>query len=167
MSTVTVPAADSSAWQDIYPQPPQLRLETVGPWCPISDTRLQVRLDDARPRVRPTGWDCPLCGAAWDITGTHGWWPTTGRRVPPARAAAMVAGCATTAAAIAMPLAGLDAQLVLAVAGVPATTAAGLVLHALAGRIGDWRRFRHNRLITVYGPDEHALADGEVRDGGQ
>lgn len=166
MTLFAVPAAGSPAWQTIYPVPPVLRLETVGPWCPLNDCQLQLRLDDTRSRVRPTGWDCPACGAAWDITGTQSWWSQAGRRrMSPARAASVLAGCASVAAGIAVPAAGFDEQVALAVATVPATAAVAVVLHALGGRIADWRRYRHNRLITTYGADYLALPDGEVRDG--
>ncbi len=167
MTTMSVvPAPGSERWREIYPVPPRLWLETVGPWCPLNDCQLQLRLDDSRPRVRPTGWGCRACGAAWDITGTRSWWPQAGQRpVSPARVAGVIAGCVAAAAGIAVPAAGLDEQLVLAVAAVPATAVAAIMLRALGGRIGDWRRYRHNRLITVYGADQHALPDGEVHDG--
>lgn len=51
-------------WRGIHSTPPDVRMN-VGPYCPLDDTQLQVRLD---------GWMCPVCTAAWDFHGFVGYW---------------------------------------------------------------------------------------------
>lgn len=159
MTTFATPVAGSVRWQEIYKVPPQLRLETVGPWCPLDDSQLRIRMAG---RV-PQGWDCLVCQAMWDRNGTRSWWP--GRaRVSPARVAALVAGSAATATGLAVPLAGLDQHLVVAAATVPAAAAIAIVLHAVAGRVADAWRYRHNIVLRRVVDSPAALAGQVVED---
>jgi hypothetical protein len=162
---LSAPAAGSPAWREIHPVPPRLRLATVGPWCPLDDSVLHLRRDTTGAPSRRDGWDCPVCRAAWDITGAQSWWPDVvpARRVSPARAAAVVVGSFLAAAGIAVPLAGLDEPVQFAAAAVPAAAAAAVVLHAFGGRLADWRRYRRNYVVRRL--DGAAPLAGEVCDG--
>jgi hypothetical protein len=96
-------------WRGIHSTPPNVRLD-VGPYCPLDDTHLQVRLD---------GWTCPVCTAAWDFHGFAGYWlpldavtsaPVTPRWSAPLAVAAV---CAPSAGVLTL-LAGVDHQAQLA-----------------------------------------------------
>ncbi|GGL17828.1 hypothetical protein [Mangrovihabitans endophyticus] len=157
MTTFAVPPTGSPAWREIYPVPPLLRLETVGPWCPLDDSRLQVRED---------GWGCTACQAGWDFHGEAARWlqaattpaaPVVRWRPSAVLVLAGLAGCAAVAAGLVALLSLLDEHLVLLFAAVIAAAAVAVVLVPLAGRARDWARYRHNtvRVLDV---------DGEVRD---
>lgn len=157
MTTYAVPPTGSPAWREIYPVPPLLRLETVGPWCPLDDSRLQTRED---------GWGCTACTAGWDFYGESArWLPSAAELAVPAvrwRPSALLvlaglAGCAAAAAALVALLSTLDEHLVLLFAAVIAAAAVAVVLVPLAGRTRDWARYRHNTVRVLD-------ADGEVRD---
>lgn len=162
MTTFAVPPTGSPAWQEIYPVPPLLRLETVGPWCPLDDSRLQVRLD---------GWGCTACQAGWDFYGESArWLPTAAELAVPVvrwRPSTLLvlsglAGCAIAAAGLARALGAFDEHLVLLFAAVIAAAAVAVVLGALTGRVRDWARYRHNRVTAVYDSAEQALSCPEV-----
>lgn len=165
MSITTVPPAGSPAWREIFPVPPQLRMQ-IGPWCSLDDSRLQVNAK---------GWDCPRCLAAWDFHGEISWWlplpapvvlpvapPAPRRRLSLPVLAGGLAGCFAAAAGIAVPLARLDEHVVLGAAGVPAAAAVGIVAAALTGRARDWVRFRHNTSRRL--DDAADVLVGEVSD---
>ncbi|MGC9670973.1 hypothetical protein ACNTMW_31050 [Planosporangium sp. 12N6] len=59
--------SDPLVWRGVYRVPPDVRLDTVGPYCPLDDSVLLVE---------PSGWCCPRCGAVWDVRGRHGQWLT-------------------------------------------------------------------------------------------
>ncbi len=157
MTTFAVPAVGSPVWQEIYPVPPLLRLETVGPWCPLDDSRLQIRTD---------GWGCTTCAAGWDFYGESARWLQTAQPTAPVvrwRPSALmvlsgVAGCAIAAAGLAVLIGALGEQLVLVFAAVLAAAAIVIVLAALTGRARDWARYRHNRVTAVYDSAEQAEA---------
>ena len=149
MTTFAVPPAGSPAWREIYPVPPLLRLETVGPWCPLDDSRLQVR---------ENGWGCTACQAGWDFYGESArWLPTAAELAVPVvhwRPSALLvlsglAGCAVTAAGLAVALGALDEHLVLLFAAALAAAAVAIVLGALGGRARDWARYRHNTVQVL------------------
>ena len=148
MTTFAVPPTGSRAWRELHPTPPNARLYTVGPYCPLDDTMLQERAD---------GFSCPLCWAAWDFHGMAGRWLTEppARRRPSAGAVlAGLAGCAAVAAALVAVLGELDQRLLWWLAA--AIAAAALLYVAagwLSGRIADWP-YRHNRVLGT--------VDGEV-----
>jgi hypothetical protein len=156
MTVFVVPPAGSPAWREIYPVPPLLRLETAGPWCPLDDTRLQVRAG---------GWGCPACRAGWDFQGeTARWLPIATTVTPQVRwrpsallILAGLAGSAAAAAGLVALLSALDEHLVLLFAAVIAAAAAAIVLVPLAGRAREWVRDRHSAVCVPY-------VDGEVRD---
>jgi hypothetical protein len=162
MTTFAVPPTGAPTWQEIYPVPPLLRLETVGPWCPLDDTRLQVRQD---------GWGCPVCSAAWDFHGLAGRWldePAVRWRPSAVAVLAGVAGCAAAAAALVAVLGELDVRLVWWLIAVIAAAAVLYVAAGwLSGQIAD-RPYRHNRVITTYDSVEQAAlaapVGGEVSD---
>lgn len=157
MTTFAVPPTGSPAWQDIYPVPPLLRLETVGPWCPLDDSRLQLRTD---------GWDCTTCQAGWDFYGEAArWLQTTQSAAPVVRwrpstllVLSGLAGCAIATAGLGFLLGALGERLVLVFAAVLAAAAVVIVLGALTGRARDWARYRHNRVTAVYDSAEQADA---------
>ena len=156
MTTFAVPPTGSPAWQEIYPVPPLLRLETVGPWCPLDDSRLQIRTD---------GWGCTSCQAGWDFYGDSARWLQTANSAAPVvrwRPSALLvlsglAGCAIAAAALVVLL-GVLGELVLVFAAVLAAAAIVVVLGALTGRFRDWARYRHNQVTAVYDNAEQASA---------
>ena len=161
MTTFAVPPAGSPAWQEIYPVPPVLRLETVGPWCPLDDSRLQVRTD---------GWGCTSCQAGWDFYGESARWlaeskavvvaPVRWRPSPVKVLAGLVglAGCAAAAVALAAVLGELDGRLLWwLIAAIAATAVLYVAAGWLSGRIADWP-YRHNRVTAVYNSVEQAQA---------
>ena len=160
MTTFAVPPTGSPAWQEIYPVPPMLRLETVGPWCPLDDSRLQVRSD---------GWGCTACQASWDFYGESARWLAETKAVAVAapavrwRSSAVVvlaglASCAAAAVALVAVLGELDQRLLW---WLSAAIAAAAVLYVaagwLSGRITAWP-YRHNRVTAVYDSPEQAEA---------
>lgn len=164
MTTVAVPPAGSLAWREVHPTPPNARLYTVGPFCPIDDTTLRPRLD---------GFVCPVCRAGWNCHGLAGRWlprtePKPQSRLSPvvaaARAVAGVAVCAVIAVAVISGIDQLDEDLQWWL--IAALTAAG-VLSPAAGwwsrRVADWP-YRHNRLLSTHDgePTEAALTSSEV-----
>jgi hypothetical protein len=165
MTTFVVPPAGSPAWRSIYPVPPLLRLETVGPWCPLDDTRLHVRLD---------GWACPACLAGWDFNGEAArWLPTAEPAVPVVswRPSAVLVlaglvGCAAAAAGLVMVLGSFGEDLVLVFAAVLAAAGAALVLAGLACRVRDWARYRHNTVRPVDGGPILPVGDRPAGRGG-
>jgi hypothetical protein len=159
MTTFVVPPAGSPAWREIYPTPPDVRLDLgAGRWCPLDDTTLQIRLD---------GYGCPRCRAAWDFQGLSGRWlaEVTSAEVAPSvrwRPSALLvlaglAGSAFAAAGLVALLSTLDEHLVLLFAAVIAAAAAAIVLVPLTGRIRDGIRDRHTAVCVP-------RVDGEVRD---
>jgi hypothetical protein len=69
MTALTLPN-----WRELYPDgPPDVRLDTVGPWCPIDDFRLDAE---------PIGWCCPCCGGGWNFHGRRGRWLPGGFELP-------------------------------------------------------------------------------------
>ena len=148
MTTFAVPPTGSPAWQEIYPVPPLLRLETVGPWCPLDDSRLQVRLD---------GWGCPVCRAGWDFYGESARWlqaatsaaPVVRWRPSPVLVLAGLVGCAAAAAGLVLVLGSFDEGLVVLFAAVLAAAGVALLLAGLVGRVRDWARYRHNTVRVL------------------
>lgn len=65
MTTFVVPPAGDLDWREIHRTPPNARLYTVGPYCPLDDTTLRARLD---------GFICPVCWASWNCHGLAGRW---------------------------------------------------------------------------------------------
>jgi hypothetical protein len=158
MSLTTIPPAGSPAWREIYPVPPQVQEWTAGPWCPLDDEQLR--------KQQGVGWTCPVCLAAWTFRGEAArWLPLPGE--PPARRRPRVgwvlAGSAATAAGIAMPLAGLDEHLVLALSAVPGLATVAILAAAMTGRARDWVRYRHNTVRLLADGADGLL--GEVPDG--
>jgi hypothetical protein len=161
MTTFAVPAAGSLAWREIHPTPPNARLYTVGPYCPLDETVLQERAD---------GFGCPVCSAAWDFHGLAGRWldePVVRWRPSAVLVFAGLAGCAAAAAVLVAVLGELDQRLVW---WLSAAIAAATVVYVAAGwlsrQIAD-RPYRHNRVIATYDSVEQALAApvaGEVSD---
>jgi hypothetical protein len=159
MTTFAVPPTGSPAWREIYPTPPDVRLDLgAGVWCPIDDTTLQIRLD---------GYGCPRCRAAWDFRGLSGRWlaevasaevaPSVRWRPSPATVAAGIAGCALVAAGLVVVLTQLDERLVWWLSAVIGAAAVLIVAGAwLAGQFEN-RRYRHNTVRPID-------VDGEVRD---
>ena len=154
MTTFAVPPAGSPAWREIHPTPPNARLYTVGPYCPLDETVLKERAD---------GFVCPVCSAAWDFHGLAGRWlaetePAVRWRPSAVVVLAGLAGCAAAAVALVAVLGGLDQRLLW---WLSAAIAAAAVLYVaagwLSGRIADWP-YRHHRVTAVYDSVEQAEA---------
>jgi hypothetical protein len=159
MTTFAVPPAGSPAWREIYPTPPDVRLDLgAGRWCPLDDSTLQIRLD---------GYGCPRCRAAWDFQGLSGRWlaevqaaevaPSVHWRPSAPLVLAGLAGSAFAAIGLVALLSALDEHLVLLFAALIAAAAAAIVLVPLTGRVREWVHDRHSAVCMP-------RVDDEVRD---
>jgi hypothetical protein len=152
MTTFAVPSAGPLAWRQIYPTPPNARIFTVGPYCPLDETVLQER---------PDGFVCPVCRAAWDFRGLASRWldePAVRWRPSTVVVLAVLASCAAAAVALVAVLGDLDQRLLVWLSAAIAAAAVVYVAAGwLSGRIADWP-YRRNRVTAVYDSAEQAEA---------
>ncbi|OJF14482.1 hypothetical protein [Couchioplanes caeruleus] len=146
MTAVRATAIESPDWRAIFPVPPDARLYTMGPYCPIDDTVLQEQVD---------GFRCSSCSAAWDFFGLHGRWPAAAPRTAVSLpvVAAGLAGYAMAAAGMVAILARLGEGVVWLLAAVIGVAAAYLLVAAWLSGLIEEHRCRRNRMH---------IPDGEV-----
>lgn len=155
---LSVLVAGARAWREVYPLPPDLRLD-VGPWCPLDDTVLQ---DSDGPTPDDRTWKCQTCWAVWDYQGRSGrWLPLPGADVAaPARrldrqltwfgVVSMGTALALTAGVQVGPFADEVPEQALYWASVGLLAVAGVLVLVgwLAGVIDRWP-YRHNRVRRI------------------